>query len=234
MWQRRPKQDRVPKDAPKSGRITGIERQARDPNRVSVFLDGAFAFGLGPSQAISEGLRIGDDLSPEQVGALRALDEVGRATEAAVRLLALRPRSMREVRDRLRQRDFAPESIEAAIEKLEGWRYVDDADFARFWVENREQHKPRGRRLLEQELRQKGVDRETVREALDAAELDEGGAALELGRAKLRSYVGLEPAVVRRRLGGFLARRGYGGETVRRVLDRLLTEEPEPTEEEET
>ena len=164
------------------------------------------------------------------MAALRALDEVGRATEAAVRLLGRRPRSVREVRDRLRQRGFAPEAIEAAVEKLEGWRYVDDADFARYWVENRERHKPRGRRLLEQELRQKGVDREVVRETIEAAELDEAAAALEVGRAKLRSYAGLEPPVVRRRLGGYLARRGYDGETVRRALDRLLGDEPDPPE----
>jgi regulatory protein len=57
-----------------------------------------------------------------------------------------------------------------------------------------------------------------------AAELDEAGAALELARSKLRSYAGLEPAVVRRRLGGYLARRGYGFDVVRPVLDRVLGE----------
>ena len=228
MWNRRfAERERRPIDAPDRGRITAIEQQERNPERVSVFLDERFAFGLGAAQALAEGLRIGDELSEERVATLRALDEVGRATDAALRLLALRPRSVREVSDRLRLRGFAPEAIDAAVEKLEGWRYVDDADFARFWVENRERHKPRGRRLLEQELRRKGVDREIVREAIDAAELDETGSALELGRAKLRTYAGLEPPVVRRRLGGYLARRGYDVETVRRVLARLIDEDGE-------
>src|SRR5688572_14308677 len=140
-WQRR-RIDRglVPENAPESGRITDIRSQERDSSRVSVHLDGEYAFAIAAAQSVEQGLRIGDDLSPERVVALRALDEVGRATEAAVRLLASRPRSVREVRDRLRQRGFGPEAIDAAVGKLEGWRYVDDADFARFWVENREQH----------------------------------------------------------------------------------------------
>lgn len=207
------------------GRITRIAPQERDLERVNVFLDGAFAFGLGAELALREGLAVGDELSAARVAALRAADEVGKATNAGLGLLARRPRSEREVRDRLRQKGYGPEAIAAAIAKLEGWRYLDDASFARFWVENREAHKPRGRRLLEQELRHKGVERAVVQETIAAAELDEAGAALELGRVKLRSYAGLEPVVVRRRLGSYLARRGYGFDVVRPVLERLLGEQ---------
>ena len=206
------------------GRVTDLAAQARDPERVNVFLDGAFAFGLGREVALREGLRIGDALDPARIAALRAADDVAKATSSALGLLARRPRSEREVRDRLRQKGYAPEAIDAAVARLEGWRYLDDADFARYWVENRAAHQPRGRRLLEQELRHKGVDREVVRETIAAAELDETTAALELARKKLRAYAGEEPAVVRRRLGAYLARRGYGWDVARPVLDRLLGE----------
>jgi len=215
---------RIPDPESTGGRITRIAPQERDLERVNVFLDGAFAFGLGAELALREGLAVGDELSAARVGELRAADEVGKATTAALHVLARRPRSEREVRDRLRQKGYGADAIDAAIEKLEGWRYLDDASFARYWVENREAHKPRGRRLLEQELRHKGVERGLVQETIAAADLDEAGAALALGRAKLRSYAGLEPAVVRRRLGSYLARRGYGFDVVRPVLDRLLGE----------
>ncbi len=204
--------------------MTAITPQERDPERVNVFLDGVFAFGLGLELALTERLAVGDELDEARVGALKAADEVGKATSAALNLLARRPRSQREVRDRLRQKGYDPSTIDAAVAKLEGWRYVDDADFARYWVENRAAHKPRGRRLLEQELRQKGVEWEIVRETLDGAELDERMAALDLGRAKLRSYAGLEPPIVRRRLASFLARRGYGFDVVKPVLEQLLGE----------
>jgi regulatory protein len=223
-WSRRPAREPVSSKPPIGGRISAIRQQEHDPNRVNVFLDGEFGFGLSAKLLLSEALSIGDDLSAERVVALRAMDEVGHATDAALRLLAQRPRSAYEIRDRLQRRGFASEAIDAVVGKLEEWRYLDDAEFARLWVDNRERHRPRGRRLLEVELRQKGVDREIVQETLDAASIDEVAAAFELGRAKLRGYAGLDPRVARRRLAGFLARRGFDGATVRTVTDRLLGE----------
>ena len=214
----------------RGGTITDLAPQARDPERVNVYLDGAFAFGLPRDLAMTEGLAIGDVLDESRVAALLAADEAARATSASLAFLAYRPRSEREVRDRLRQKGYGPEAIEAAIARLIDWRYLNDADFARLWVENRATHQPRGQRRLEQELRHKGIDREVVREAIAAAELDEEAAALELARAKLGAYAKLEPVVARRRLGGFLARRGYGFEVIRPVLDRLLGEAAEDEE----
>lgn len=213
-------------DAPKpdcsGGTVTALKGQVRDPERVSVFIDEHFAFGIAAATAVAEGLRIGDTLNEARVAALVALDEAGRATGAAMNLLARRPRSTREIRDRLNQKGFAPPAVDAAITKLEGWNYLDDAEFARYWVENRESNRPRGRRLLEQELRHKGVDRDLARDAVDAAAPDEQSAALALARTKVRSYAALDPAVARRRLAGFLGRRGYGFDVIQPVLDRLL------------
>ena len=211
-----------PMRGPIGGRITALKPQVRDPERLNLFLDGTFAFSLGEQLAGDEGLRVGDDLTPERVAELRSKDQVGKATTAALNLLARRPRSVREVRDRLRQKGYEADTIDAAVAKLEGWRYVDDTEFARYWVENREAHKPRGKRLLEQELRFKGVDRELVRETIAAAEIDEVSAAIELGRTKLRTYASLEPAVAQRRLGAFLARRGYGYDVIKPTLAELF------------
>ena len=213
------------------GCVTAISTQ-RDQDRVNIFLDGAFAFGLPADLVAMAGLAVGEELSEERVAALLVQDEVARATSAALVFLGYRPRSEREVRDRLRQKGYGPAAIAGAIARLEGWHYLDDADFARRWVENRTTHRPRGRRLLEQELRHKGIDPETAREVIADAEVDETGAALELARAKLRAHAGEEPVVIRRKLGAFLGRRGYGYDTIRPVLDQLLGEgeedKPEP------
>lgn len=206
------------------GQITALEAQTRDASRVNVFLDGVFAFGLDGELAANEGLAVGDELSADRVAALRAMDDTSKATEAALRLLTVRPRAEREIRDRLRQKGFGAAAIDGTVAKLEGWRYLDDAEFARTWVANREANQPRGRRLLEQELRQKGVEREVVRDTIAAADLDEAQTALDLGRAKLRSYASLDPAVARRRLGSYLARRGYGYDIVRPTLETLFGE----------
>jgi regulatory protein len=205
-------------------RVTAIERQKRNPERVNVYLNGVFAFGLPVMAVAEQQLRIGLILPPDQIAALKELDETAKAVDSAIRLLTSRPRSVREIRDRLRQKSYDDETIDRVIAKLRDWRYIDDDAFARYWVENREANRPRGRRLLEQELRQKGIDRETVAEAIEDAEIDEHAGALEIARSKLRSYQDLEPAVAKRRLGGFLARRGYGYPTIKPVLDQLFGE----------
>jgi regulatory protein len=224
------KEPRPSRDAPTSGTVTRIVAQEHNPNRVSVFLDGEFAFGIGLDAAASAQLYPGLSLSVERVNELKVVDEIGRATEAALRLLASRPRSVREISNRLRQKGFEQVTIDRAIEKLEGWNYVDDAEFARYWVENRTTHKPRGRRLLEQELRTKGVDREVVKEAIAEAEVDEESAALELARAKLPTYRHDDPQTARRKMAGYLQRRGYGYDVIKPVIDSVFSNADEEFE----
>lgn len=207
------------------GRITALKPTRRDPNRISVHLDGTFAFALPADVVASEHLAPGDDLDEQQVRTLLAADRVARATEAALAFLAYRPRSEREVRDRLRRAEYLPEAIEQVIAKLYDWRYLDDADFARRWVEGRTNQRPRGGRLLQQELRQKGIDAELAREVIAEADLDEAAAAEALARKRLGRYAGEDPRVVRRRLGAYLARRGYGFDVVRTALERAMGEE---------
>ena len=154
-----------------------------------------------PAQLVAdERLEVGDTLNEERVAALLAAEEAARVTEAALVFLAYRPRSEREVRDRLRRGGYQPEMIDHVISRLHECRYLDDADFARRWVENRATHRPRGTRLLQQELRQKGIDSETAREVIAEAALDEVTDAEALARRRLPAYAGDEPAAVRRRL----------------------------------
>jgi regulatory protein len=203
-------------------RITAIERQRRNPERVNVFLDGAFAFGLPALVVVDYRLRVGRVLTAVEIAELQELDETAKATDAAIRLLTVRPRSVREIRDRLRKKGQDDETIDRVIERLRSWNYIDDEAFARYWVENRESNRPRGRRLLEQELRAKGVERETVTNAIDEAGIDEVAAALEIASAKLRSYRGLEEPVAKRRMIAFLGRRGYGYDVIKPVLTELF------------
>lgn len=216
----------------RSGRITEITDQAHDPERVNVFLDGQFAFGVGKLVAAANGLRVGLALSALEVEQVLGAEEAERATEAGLQFLSYRPRSRQEVRSRLRRRGFSDGAVAAALEKLEGWRYLDDTAFARFWVENREEHQPRGRRLLESELRAKGIETEVAKQAVDEAGGDELPAALALARKRAAALRGLDDATQRRRLASFLQRRGYGWDVVRPVLDAVLGDDEDlPVEE---
>jgi regulatory protein len=212
---------------PRAGRITALRPTKRDPDRIAVDLDGSFALALPATLVADQRLEVGDALDGERVSTLLAADQASRATEAALVFLGYRPRSEKEVRDRLRRGGYEQDAIDYAISRLHEWRYLDDADFARRWVENRTAHRPRGKRLLQQELRHKGIDTETAREAIDDAELDETSAAEDLARRRLPAYAGDDPAAIRRRLGAYLARRGYGYDVIRIALDHALGEAEE-------
>jgi regulatory protein len=207
--------------------ITAIKGQERDHERVNIFVDGEFAFALTAEMSVLEGLRIGDAITPERIAELQAKDEQSKAVNSALLLLTSRPRSVKELRTRLKQKGYSPAAIEAAIAKVEGWNYVDDEAFARFWVENRGANRPRGKRLLEQELRQKGVDRAIVQHAIDDANVDERDDATRLAMTKMRSYAGLDPETAKRRLSGFLARKGYGYDVIKQALAAALGSDDE-------
>jgi regulatory protein len=216
---------------PRGGTITRIVHQQRNPERVSVYIDEDFAFGLPATEIFQRGLKRGQVLTVEDATILAAVDEGSRATDAAVNFISHRPRSEREVRDRLRKHGYSAEAIEIAVEKVLGWGYLNDRSFAAFWVENRVQHRPRGARLLSQELRQKGVDREVIEQVLDETELNEHAAALDLARKRLPRLSNLDPQTRERRLADYLARRGYGWDVIRPVMREVLREDaPDLTE----
>ena len=222
-----PFSDETPPQTPRAGQVTALRPTKRDPDRLAVHLDGTFAFALPAQLVTDERIEVGDTLDGERVNALLAAEESARATEAALVFLAYRPRSEKEVRDRLRRSGYGQEAIDHAISRLHEWRYLDDADFARRWVENRTAHRPRGKRLLQQELRHKGIDTETAREVIADADLDETGAAEALARRRLPAYAGDDPAAIRRRLAAYLARRGYSYDVIRVALERALGQDDE-------
>ena len=152
--------------------------------------------------------------------------------EIAARFLATRPRSRQEVRRRLQRAAAEPPVIDAVLERLAELGYVDDVAFVRWWAEQRDRHSPRGRRMVEAELRQRGVDRDAI-EALrqdwddperspeDAGlpENDEERAAAALERHLRGRPLPTDPRALQR-LGMFLVRRGFDPETVRGTLRR--------------
>src|SRR5919112_4981502 len=121
---------------PRAGQITALKPTKRDPDRIAVDLDGSFAFALPATLVTDQRLEVGDALDGERVNSLLAADQASRATEAALVFLGYRPRSEKEVRDRLRRGGFEQDAVEQAIARLHEWHYLNDADFARRWVEN--------------------------------------------------------------------------------------------------
>lgn len=208
-------------------KITALEPQARHAGRWNVSLDGAFAFGLDEALVVSESLAVGVELTPADVERIQSREAERKLFDAAVRFLTPRPRSRAEVRRRLlrphpKRLTPPPEAVERMLDRLEQLNLLSDRDFADFWVENRERFSPRSARALSQELRQRGVDRETV-EAVTDPERDEE-RALAAGRQRLRVVVGTDYQTFRDRLGQFLLRRGFSYGIARAAVRQLWEE----------
>jgi len=203
-----------------AGTITALEIQKRNKERVNVYLDGEFAFGLNVLDAAR--LRKGQLLSDTDIQTLHERDEVVQAYDRAVAFLSYRPRSIAEVRQNLIEKKIDDPVIDAVIARLIEHGYVDDAAFTRFWISNRQEFRPSGVRALRFELRQKGVATEIIDEAL--AEIDATEAAYRAAKDKARRLRGNDKYTFRQKVGSLLARRGFDYDTARTVTDRLIEE----------
>jgi regulatory protein len=216
-----------------AGKITALRAQAKDPQRVNVFVEGEFAIGISLTTITKTGLHVGKQLSAEEFSKLEQTESGDKAYLAALRFLEARPRSIAEVRARLGRKDFAPEAIDAAIARLAELELLDDTAFARYWVENRQAYRPRGAGALRDELRRKGIDADVTAEVLNDDSLtgDEAASAWGLARGALRKYAGSHDRnAFTRRMGSYLQRRGYTFEVIRPIVDQLWAEVSEAAE----
>jgi regulatory protein len=202
-------------------KITAIEVQKKNPNRVSIYLDEQFAFGL--SRIVAAWLNVGQELSEEKVAALQAEDAREVAIQKALRFLGYRARSMHEVRENLQKHDIPEAVIEMTLKRLQESGLLNDQEFAQAWVENRNTFRPRSRRALSLELRRKGLDEEVIEQTL-AQTVDETSLAREAARKYLRKVERLEWPEFRNKLGGFLGRRGFSYAVVAPVLREMWAE----------
>jgi regulatory protein len=202
-------------------RITAIEPQQKNPQRVSVYLDEGFAFGL--SRVVAAWLKVGQELSDEKIASLKAEDERETVYQKALHFLSYRPRSSAEVRQNLTNRDISETLVDETIQRLQQTGLVNDEAFARAWVDNRNEFHPRSKSALRMELRRKGLSDEIVRSVLDER-VDEEALAFEAARKYARRLTGLEWPEFRQKLGGFLVRRGFSYTTLSPVVSEVWKE----------
>jgi regulatory protein len=199
------------------GIITALTGQKRNPNRLNVYLDGVFAFGL--ESAVARALKVGQTLSPEMIASLQQQDAVSQAKARAANLISRRPRSVAEVEQNLHNTGFEAFVIEQVIAQLQEVGLLDDEAFTRYWIEQRETFKPRSHLALRQELQQKGVSRALIEAAL--RDVDQTAAAQRAAAKQARHYIHLTEDEFRYKLGGFLQRRGFHYEVIKQVIDEL-------------
>jgi regulatory protein len=201
-------------------KITAMVVQKKNPNRVNIHLDGEFAFGL--ARIVAAWLRVGQELSDEKIEQLQAEEARERAYQQSMLFLSYRARSESEIRKNLRKHEIPQVVIDQTIERLRQDGLANDSQFASAWVENRSMFRPRSRRMMAMELKQKGLDEEAIHAAIE--NVDDDAAAYEAAQKKAPRFKSLEWNDFRRKLSEFLARRGFSYSVISPVVTRIWNE----------
>lgn len=199
--------------------ITAIHVQKHDPNRLNIELDGEFAFGL--SRLVAAWLKVGDFLTEENINTLIESDSSEVAYQKATRLLDYRPRTEKEIRQRLIQKEFSTLEIDQVVLRLKRANLVQDQQFAKMWIENRNDFHPRSQRLIRYELRIKGVAEQTIESAL-ADSADDLELATRAAAQYARKLNFQDRVLFRKKLSAYLARRGFSYGTISPVIRDLI------------
>jgi len=206
-------------------RITSITPASRREHRLEVGFDDAPELVVGFDAIDRFRLAVGRALTDGELSALAEEAAVVNAMDRGLDLLAFRERSAVELRRRLVQKDVAPAHAEAAVARLVEQGLVDDRRYAEALARSKAAGGS-SRRRVEQELSRRGVARDTASSAVEDVweeeEVDQAGAAIQLARRRVTSLGALAPLTRRRRLYGFLARRGYEADEIRAALAVVL------------
>lgn len=141
----------------------------------------------------------------------------------ALKLLSFRPRSKKEILNWLDRKKILPGLQKQIIDRLEELNFVNDSEFVKWWVEQRTTFKPMGKRAIEMELKQKGVDRETIVQLFDGSIVtSEKDLAKRAAEKKMRIWQKLPDVEFRQKMTAYLSRRGFGWEIIKETVDEIL------------
>lgn len=207
--------------------ITRIEIQKRNPKRRSIYLDGEYAFGLDVEHVIRFNLHENDSIDTEVVETLLMAEEKKSAKEQALRLLAYRARSEKEMGDRLQKKGYDSDISTWVVAELKRLNFLSDQQFALAFVRDKMITKPMGPYLIRLELKRKGVTDSFIQAAIEDAYRDKPPLeiATALGRKKFSQQPTLPLIKRKQRTGDFLTRRGFSWDIVREVLEQLENED---------
>jgi regulatory protein len=187
---------------------------------MQIYLNGEYAFSVSHTAAAS--LEIGASLDKTRIAEFKQADEVYRACRQALRYLGFRPRSCKEIEIYLNSKGYTLQAVQGAVERLRRQKYLDDLEFARFWVENRKSFQPRSSFALRYELRQKGIDDEVITAVLSGTSDDE--LAWLAAKGKIQNWRKLQKENFQKKVLSFLSRRGFNYEVSKSACNRVWSD----------
>jgi regulatory protein len=195
-------------------KITAIRPQQKIRNRYSIYCDDRYSFSVSESMLLEQGLVAGQDLTVADLNKYKQLSSDDNSFNRALRYAAIRNHSQWEMEQYLKRKDVSENQSNIILSRLGDLGFIDDQNFARSWIENRRLLKPVSKRRLEQELRQKHVDSEIIKEALEKDSTKEIDVLknLILKKRQQSSYKDNQ------RLMGYLSRQGFSYNDIKNAL----------------
>ncbi|NMB07033.1 MAG: recombination regulator RecX [Tissierellia bacterium] len=202
-------------------KITKIESQ-KNNNRVNIYIDGEFAFGLMAEIQYKYNLFEGMEIDTEYIEQVLLEEEQAKAKDQALRFLSYRQRSEKEIIDKLKKKGFSENTIENTLIYLKKYNLINDLEFAKSFANDKINLNGFGPKRIKYELYKKGISHEIIQKVLEEDKDNEYERALELGKKKINSYKNDDKYAKYRKLGGFLQRKGYSYECTSKVLKELV------------
>jgi regulatory protein len=202
--------------------VTDIQPQKKRQGFFNIFIDGKYSFAISAELLLKHKLKSGLDIGQEKIDKIIKEAEYGKWFDATLNFLSYRPHSQSEVRDYLKRKQVGETVEQAIIEKLIRLKFLDDREFAKWFIEQRQTFRPKGKHLLKLELLNKGISREIIEEALSSTESrTEFEVAKELAQKKLSFLHNYPIQKQREKIVSFLGRRGYSWDVISKVLSNI-------------
>lgn len=202
--------------------ITDMQIQKRNKSRANIYLDGEFAFALEMLTVMKLGLKIGKDVDVETIKTAVFDSETSVAFGKAVDYLARAMKTTKQVRDYLTKKGYAEDVTNCVIEKLQGYKYLDDQAYARMYAEQSKTHK--GERRIKQELLNKGISHADVDDQVQVDTDDQLTSAMSLAQKYLKNKE--RDVKTMQKLQRFLLYRGFDFDVVNSVIRTFKTDTP--------
>lgn len=206
--------------------ITSVEQQQKNKHRYNVYIDGEYSFAVHADVLIKYRLLKGREINPQELEEILIAEELNRAKQVALNYLSYRPRTVEELRNHLLGKGFEGDHCHEVTSQMQKLGYLNDREYAKQWIQERKNARPRGKYLLRQELLRRGIDKEIADDVIDQ-ELtsDEAMQMIKtLVDKKYRNAHFSDFYELKMKMIPFLQRKGFSFELILAVLEKIKGE----------
>ena len=197
--------------------ITSIKSQKKK-ERVNVYLDDKFGFGIDLENFVILGLKVDQEVTEIEIEKIVKKAEFQKTLDKLLRFATLRPRSEGEINNYLRRKKVHESMHSQLFDRLNHLELIDDEKFAKWWVEQRQAFRPKPKRILSNELRVKGINSEIIKKVVGEEEIDEEKMAKDLIEKRAYKWKNFEGFELKQKMSQYLAQKGFTWEIVEKVV----------------